>query len=108
MAFLSGLGFCILLVPVNRWLAIKIGKLSTEVMAHKDQRVKVSEGQGPFSFFSIKYDKSIEEWMWHATLENIIMGFHTGFFLGGGEDGLHDSSKFCCSTIAATSVCAIV
>ncbi len=41
LAFLTGLGFCILLVPVNRWLAVKIGKLSTEMMNRKDQRVEV-------------------------------------------------------------------
>ena len=35
------MGFCILLVPVNRWLAVKIGQLSTSMMAQKDQRVKV-------------------------------------------------------------------
>ena len=42
MAFLTGLAFCLLLIPVNRWLAVKIGKLSSEMMAQKDQRVKVS------------------------------------------------------------------
>ena len=41
MAFLGGLAFCVLLIPVNRWLAVKIGKLSTAMMAQKDQRVKV-------------------------------------------------------------------
>lgn len=41
LAFLAGVGFCVLLVPINRWLAVKIGKLSTEMMERKDQRVKV-------------------------------------------------------------------
>ena len=41
LAFLGGLAFCVLLIPVNRWLAVKIGKLSTEMMAQKDKRVKV-------------------------------------------------------------------
>ena len=41
LAFLAGVGFCILLIPINRWLAVKIGKLSTQMMAEKDLRVKV-------------------------------------------------------------------
>ncbi|XP_013401317.1 multidrug resistance-associated protein 7 [Lingula anatina] len=41
LAFLAGLGFALLLIPINRWLAIKIGKLSTAMMAQKDGRVKV-------------------------------------------------------------------
>ena len=41
LAFLAGVAFCILLVPINRWLAVKIGQLSTKMMAQKDQRVKV-------------------------------------------------------------------
>ena len=41
LAFLAGLVFCLLLIPVNRWLAVKIGKLSTAMMTHKDSRVKV-------------------------------------------------------------------
>jgi ATP-binding cassette subfamily C (CFTR/MRP) protein 10 len=42
LAFLAGLGFAILLIPVNKWLASKIGQLSTEMMHQKDARVKVS------------------------------------------------------------------
>ena len=38
---MAGVAFCILLIPVNRWLAVKIGQLSTSMMAEKDQRVKV-------------------------------------------------------------------
>ena len=41
LAFLAGVAFCILLIPVNRWLAVKIGQLSTSMMAEKDHRVKV-------------------------------------------------------------------
>ena len=40
-AFLAGLVFAILLIPINRWLAIKIGKLSTEMMEQKDARVQL-------------------------------------------------------------------
>lgn len=42
LAFLAGLVFCILLIPINRWLAKKIGQLSTRMMSQKDSRVKVS------------------------------------------------------------------
>ncbi|XP_014663259.1 PREDICTED: multidrug resistance-associated protein 7-like [Priapulus caudatus] len=41
LAFLAGLGFAILLIPVNRWIAIKIMELSKSMMHHKDSRVKV-------------------------------------------------------------------
>lgn len=41
ISFLAGLGFALLLVPVNRWLAEKIQKLSQEMMTQKDGRVKV-------------------------------------------------------------------
>ena len=44
LAFLAGVVFCVLLVPVNRWLAVKIGTLSTRMMAEKDNRVKVHIG----------------------------------------------------------------
>ncbi|XP_052235250.1 ATP-binding cassette sub-family C member 10-like isoform X9 [Dreissena polymorpha] len=38
---LAGLAFAILLIPINRWLAIKIGQLSKAMMEQKDNRVKV-------------------------------------------------------------------
>ncbi|XP_015763601.1 PREDICTED: multidrug resistance-associated protein 7-like [Acropora digitifera] len=41
VSFLAGLSFAVLLVPVNRWLAKKIQKLSQEMMAQKDNRVKM-------------------------------------------------------------------
>ena len=44
VAFLAGLGFALLLIPVNRWLAQRIGSLSASLMAQKDARVKVSLG----------------------------------------------------------------
>ena len=42
MAFLTGLGLALLLIPVNRWVAVKIGHLSKEMMSQKDARVKAS------------------------------------------------------------------
>ncbi|KAK3092515.1 hypothetical protein FSP39_003868 [Pinctada imbricata] len=41
LAFLAGLGFAVILVPINKWLANKIGQLSTEMMHQKDSRVKL-------------------------------------------------------------------
>ncbi len=41
LAFLAGLAFAIILIPINKWLANKIGQLSTKMMLQKDSRVKV-------------------------------------------------------------------
>ena len=41
LSFLSGLSFAVILIPINRKLAIKIGQLSKCMMHHKDCRVKV-------------------------------------------------------------------
>lgn len=43
VAFLAGLCFAVILVPVNKWLANKIGDLSTKMMTQKDARVKVRQ-----------------------------------------------------------------
>jgi ATP-binding cassette subfamily C (CFTR/MRP) protein 10 len=42
IAFMAGLAFGIILIPINRKIANKIGELSTRMMAQKDARVKVS------------------------------------------------------------------
>ncbi|XP_076314216.1 LOW QUALITY PROTEIN: ATP-binding cassette sub-family C member 10-like [Tachypleus tridentatus] len=41
LAFLAGLLFAILIIPINRWLAIKIGVLSKDMMEQKDKRIKL-------------------------------------------------------------------
>ncbi|XP_041353425.1 ATP-binding cassette sub-family C member 10-like [Gigantopelta aegis] len=41
LAFLAGLAFALILVPINRQLAVKIGDLSQKMMQQKDLRVKV-------------------------------------------------------------------
>jgi ATP-binding cassette, subfamily C (CFTR/MRP), member 10 len=41
LAFLAGVGFAVLLVPVNRIIAVKIGRLSSRIMAAKDRRVQL-------------------------------------------------------------------
>uniref|UniRef100_A0A1B6CRI6 ABC-type xenobiotic transporter n=1 Tax=Clastoptera arizonana TaxID=38151 RepID=A0A1B6CRI6_9HEMI len=41
LAFLAGLGFSIILIPINHCIASKIGQLSTKLMNHKDERVKI-------------------------------------------------------------------
>lgn len=39
VAFVGGVIFGIILIPINRWLASKISSLSTELLAAKDGRV---------------------------------------------------------------------
>ncbi|XP_045610459.1 ATP-binding cassette sub-family C member 10 [Procambarus clarkii] len=39
IAFLAGVGVTVILIPINKWLATKIGKLSVEMMSFKDRRV---------------------------------------------------------------------
>ncbi|CAH1956339.1 unnamed protein product [Acanthoscelides obtectus] len=41
LAFLAGLVFSILLIPINKMIANKIGQLSTKLMEQKDARVKI-------------------------------------------------------------------
>ncbi|XP_012285682.1 multidrug resistance-associated protein 7 [Orussus abietinus] len=41
IAFLAGLSFAIVLIPVNKVIANKIGRLSTKLMESKDQRVRL-------------------------------------------------------------------
>jgi ATP-binding cassette subfamily C (CFTR/MRP) protein 10 len=42
LAFLAGVGFAVMLIPVNRVIAVKIGDLSQKLMSQKDSRVKVA------------------------------------------------------------------
>jgi len=41
LAFLAGLTFAVLLIPVNRLIAVKVGKYSSQLMKAKDNRVKL-------------------------------------------------------------------
>lgn len=41
LTFLTGLAFVLILIPINRAIASKIGKLSQEMMLYKDERVKL-------------------------------------------------------------------
>lgn len=41
VSFLAGLVFAVLLIPVNRYIANKIGELSSAMMKQKDARVNV-------------------------------------------------------------------
>lgn len=41
LAFLAGLAFSIALIPINKFIANKIGELSTKMMERKDERVKM-------------------------------------------------------------------
>lgn len=40
-AFLAGLAVVVLLIPVNRWLAVKIEGASVRMMGYKDARLQV-------------------------------------------------------------------
>ncbi|XP_069682959.1 ATP-binding cassette sub-family C member 10 [Periplaneta americana] len=41
VAFVAGVAFTIILIPINKFIASKIGELSTKLMSQKDERVKV-------------------------------------------------------------------
>nr|CAD7396002.1 unnamed protein product [Timema poppensis] len=41
LAFLTGVGFTLILIPINKLVATKIGELSTKMMSSKDERVKL-------------------------------------------------------------------
>ncbi|XP_045532531.1 ABC transporter C family member 13 [Pieris brassicae] len=41
ISFLAGVAFSIILIPINKVIANKIGKLSTDMMKHKDERVNL-------------------------------------------------------------------
>ena len=41
LTFLTGLAFAIILIPINKVIASKIGQLSQDMMRHKDERVKL-------------------------------------------------------------------
>lgn len=41
LAFLSGLVCAILMVPLNKYVASKIGQMSVKLMTYKDQRLKL-------------------------------------------------------------------
>lgn len=41
VAFLAGVGFSIVLIPINKCIATQIGKLSTKMMSYKDERILI-------------------------------------------------------------------
>lgn len=41
LAFLAGVAITIVLIPINKFIANKIGQLSTKMMENKDSRVKM-------------------------------------------------------------------
>ncbi|XP_023950865.1 ATP-binding cassette sub-family C member 10 [Bicyclus anynana] len=41
ISFLAGVAFSVILIPINKLIANKIGQLSTEMMKHKDTRVSL-------------------------------------------------------------------
>lgn len=67
LAFLAGLMFALLLIPLNRWIANKIGVLSTDMMYYKDQRIKTID-EALFGIRIVKFC-SWEE-LFHAKISN--------------------------------------
>ena len=67
LAFVAGVGFALLLVPVNRLIAVRIGTLSGRLMAAKDRRVQLVHellvGIRVVKFFA-----------WHAHFRQKIQG----------------------------------
>lgn len=41
LSFLAGVAFSVILIPINKVIANKIGQLSTELMKHKDSRISL-------------------------------------------------------------------
>ena len=41
MSFLVGVAVAIVMIPINKYIANKVGVLSTQMMTYKDQRVKL-------------------------------------------------------------------
>lgn len=41
LSFVAGVAFSIVLIPINKIIANKIGKLSTKLMEYKDKRVRL-------------------------------------------------------------------
>lgn len=42
ISFLAGVTFTLILIPINKVIANKIGELSTKLMNYKDQRVRMT------------------------------------------------------------------
>jgi ATP-binding cassette subfamily C (CFTR/MRP) protein 10 len=53
LAFLAGLAASVALIPLNKYIATKIGQLSNKMMQMKDERMKLGMGR-PEEFCSIK------------------------------------------------------
>lgn len=41
ISFFAGVAFSVILIPINKVVANQIGRLSTEMMSHKDSRVSL-------------------------------------------------------------------
>lgn len=52
-AFLAGLGVVILLIPANRWLAVRIQAASKEMMAAKDRWARCEPSFEDFAWLSV-------------------------------------------------------
>ncbi|XP_076672465.1 ATP-binding cassette sub-family C member 10 isoform X2 [Andrena cerasifolii] len=64
ISFLAGVSFAIVLIPINKVIANRIGKLSTKLMEHKDQRVRLT-GETLRGITAIKLNVWEDHFLWN-------------------------------------------
>uniref|UniRef100_A0A069DYD4 ABC-type xenobiotic transporter n=1 Tax=Panstrongylus megistus TaxID=65343 RepID=A0A069DYD4_9HEMI len=67
LSFLTGVAFTILLIPVNKYIATQIGKLSTQMMIHKDERIMLMSE-------ILRGIRAIKFYVWEDLFISKIMG----------------------------------
>lgn len=55
LSFLAGVLFAVILIPINKYIANKIGTLSTKLMDYKDKRVRIM-GEALRGMTAIKFN----------------------------------------------------
>lgn len=67
ISFLAGVAFSVILIPINKVIANKIGDLSTELMRHKDSRVSLISDM-------LKGIKTVKVHVWENYFINRVSG----------------------------------
>lgn len=75
LSFLAGVAFAVALIPVNRWIANKIGSLSASLMTAKDARVSLTSE-------AINGAKQIKLLAWEDVFIEKIQGMHFYYIVG--------------------------
>lgn len=70
ISFLAGVAFSVILIPINKVIANKIGDLSTELMRHKDSRVSLISDM-------LKGIKTVKVHVWENYFINRVSGERT-------------------------------